>query len=184
MRPPGIRVGKSFTSGDLLSVGSEQCKEPLLSEKQNSHRMTPTDGRSRTTSESKDTATTTVSTTTTTNGQAAAANSTTDDCFDVTIFDEGIDGGRLPDVVAESKIYGVANEDEPLESYLAITIQVFIPFLIAGLGMVGAGLVLDLVQVRMEFTLIVTNPRLRIILEILCRNSHADRGNQFDDTRS
>jgi len=42
---------------------------------------------------------------------------------------------------------------------LAITIQVFIPFLIAGLGMVGAGLVLDLVQVRMEFILIATNPR-------------------------
>ena len=63
------------------------------------------------------------------------------------IFDEGTtDSGRLPDLVAQSKIYGV-NEDEPLESYLAITIQVFIPFLIAGLGMVGAGLVLDLVQV-------------------------------------
>ena len=69
-----------------------------------------------------------------------------EDCVEVPIFDEGTtDGGRLPDVVAESKIYGV-NGDEPLESYLAITIQVFIPFLIAGLGMVGAGLVLDLVQ--------------------------------------
>lgn len=100
--------------------------------------MTPTDGHSRTTSESN----------TTTNGQTEQANiiSSADDCLEVTIFDEGVDGGRLPDVVAESKIYGV-NEDEPLESYLAITIQVFIPFLIAGLGMVGAGLVLDLVQV-------------------------------------
>lgn len=69
------------------------------------------------------------------------------DRVDVPIFDEGTtDSGRLPDLVAQSKIYGV-NEDEPLESYLAITIQVFIPFLIAGLGMVGAGLVLDLVQV-------------------------------------
>ncbi|XP_016773606.1 solute carrier family 41 member 1 isoform X3 [Apis mellifera] len=68
------------------------------------------------------------------------------DRVDVPIFDEGTtDSGRLPDLVAQSKIYGV-NEDEPLESYLAITIQVFIPFLIAGLGMVGAGLVLDLVQ--------------------------------------
>lgn len=117
--------------------------------------MTPTDGRSRTTSESKDTTTiaTTTSSTTTTNGQAATVNSTTgghttEDCLEVTIFDEGVDGGRLPDVVAESKIYGATDEDEPLESYLAITIQVFIPFLIAGLGMVGAGLVLDLVQVR------------------------------------
>lgn len=105
--------------------------------------MTPTDGRSRTTSESKET---------NTNGQAAAANSTTgghntEDGFEVTILDEGADGGRLPDVVAESKIYGTADENEPLESYLAITIQVFIPFLVAGLGMVGAGLVLDLVQV-------------------------------------
>ena len=52
---------------------------------------------------------------------------------------------RLPDLVAESKIYD--ESQEPLESYLAITIQVSIPFLIAGLGMVGAGLVLDLVQV-------------------------------------
>lgn len=70
-----------------------------------------------------------------------------EDCVEVPMFDEGTtDSGRLPDVVAESKIYGV-NGDEPLESYLAITIQVFIPFLIAGLGMVGAGLVLDLVQV-------------------------------------
>jgi len=116
--------------------------------------MTPTDGRSRTTSESKDiiTTTTTTTITTTSNGQTAATNSTTsggdEDCLEVTMFDEGVDGGRLPDVVAESKIYGVTDEDEPLESYLAITIQVFIPFLIAGLGMVGAGLVLDLVQVR------------------------------------
>lgn len=52
---------------------------------------------------------------------------------------------RLPDLVAESKIYD--ESQEPLESYLAITLQVSIPFLIAGLGMVGAGLVLDLVQV-------------------------------------
>jgi len=115
--------------------------------------MTPTDGRSRTTSESKDITTTATTTTitTTSNGQTAASNSTTsggdEDCLEVTMFDEGVDGGRLPDVVAESKIYGVTDEDEPLESYLAITIQVFIPFLIAGLGMVGAGLVLDLVQV-------------------------------------
>lgn len=102
--------------------------------------MTPSDGCSRTTSESN----------TTSNGQAGQANSSghvADECLEVTIFDEAADGGRLPDVVAESKIYGVS-EDEPLESYLAITIQVFIPFLIAGLGMVGAGLVLDLVQVR------------------------------------
>lgn len=33
------------------------------------------------------------------------------------------------------------------ESFWTITLQVFIPFLIAGMGMVGAGLVLDVVQV-------------------------------------
>ncbi|XP_071558944.1 solute carrier family 41 member 1-like isoform X1 [Temnothorax nylanderi] len=152
VRVPPDKPQSLQTANTGVKFENEQCKEPLLPEKQNSHRMTPTDGRSRTTSESKDTIstpTTTASTTTTTNGQAAAVNSgghATEDCLEVTIFDEGIDGGRLPDVVAESKIYGVTEEDEPVESYLAITIQVFIPFLIAGLGMVGAGLVLDLVQ--------------------------------------
>ena len=34
----------------------------------------------------------------------------------------------------------------PQESFLSITLQIFFPFLIAGMGMVGAGLVLDLVQ--------------------------------------
>ncbi len=34
----------------------------------------------------------------------------------------------------------------PQESFLSITLQIFFPFLIAGLGMVGAGLVLDAVQ--------------------------------------
>ncbi|EZA49967.1 Solute carrier family 41 member [Ooceraea biroi] len=147
--PQAASIGVKFENRNLLSADSEQCKEPLLPEKQNSHRMTPTGGRSRTTSESKD-ITTTTTTTTTSNGQTVATNSTTsggdEDCLEVTMFDDGADGGRLPDVVAESKIYGMTDEDEPLESYLAITIQVFIPFLIAGLGMVGAGLVLDLVQ--------------------------------------
>jgi len=36
---------------------------------------------------------------------------------------------------------------EDTENVWSITIQVFIPFLVAGLGMVGAGLVLDVVQV-------------------------------------
>ena len=39
--------------------------------------------------------------------------------------------------------------EENGESFWIITIQVFFPFLIAGLGMVGAGLVLDIVQVRL-----------------------------------
>lgn len=37
--------------------------------------------------------------------------------------------------------------EEKEESFWLITFQVFFPFLIAGLGMVGAGLVLDIVQV-------------------------------------
>ncbi|XP_060818419.1 solute carrier family 41 member 1-like isoform X2 [Bombus pascuorum] len=153
-------------------IENDQCKEPLLSEKQTTHRVTPVRARSRTISES--TVGNTIMGTTSATGTSMVAvtamgtgtnanawmdtvvgvNTTTDptdksieeDCAEVPMFDEGTtDSGRLPDVVAESKIYGV-NGDEPLESYLAITIQVFIPFLIAGLGMVGAGLVLDLVQ--------------------------------------
>ncbi len=34
----------------------------------------------------------------------------------------------------------------PQESFLSITLQIFFPFLVAGMGMVGAGLVLDVVQ--------------------------------------
>lgn len=56
------------------------------------------------------------------------------------------DNGRLPDVVVEAK---VCNEDEQThETYFSIAIQVFIPFLIAGFGMVFAGLVLDKIQVN------------------------------------
>lgn len=58
---------------------------------------------------------------------------------------ENIDSSRLPDIVAESKIYEA--DAQTKETYFSIAIQVFIPFLIAGFGMVGAGLVLDLVQV-------------------------------------
>jgi hypothetical protein len=36
---------------------------------------------------------------------------------------------------------------EETENAWSISVQVFIPFLVAGLGMVGAGLVLDVVQV-------------------------------------
>lgn len=57
------------------------------------------------------------------------------------------ENGRLPDVVAEAKMLG--EEGQPMqETYFSIAIQVFIPFLIAGLGMVFAGLVLDRIQVR------------------------------------
>ena len=60
---------------------------------------------------------------------------------------EEAENGRLPDVVVETKMLTSEESPERNESYLAIAIQVFIPFLIAGFGMVGAGLVLDLVQV-------------------------------------
>lgn len=60
---------------------------------------------------------------------------------------EDNENGRLPDVVAEAKMLG-EDDDQPLqETYLSIAIQVFIPFLIAGLGMVFAGLVFDRIQV-------------------------------------
>lgn len=196
--PVRLPPDKKLQSSTGVKYENAQCKEPLLPEKQNSHRMSPIDARSRAASESNisNAATVTVMVTGGSSGSRTSAGSTSssdssssaapdrspsaspcpgltpdgdadgnftvdeemdtetmivsagthDDCLEVTIFDEAtVEGGRLPDVVAESKIYGV-NEDEPLESYLAITIQVFIPFLIAGLGMVGAGLVLDLVQ--------------------------------------
>lgn len=54
------------------------------------------------------------------------------------------ENGRLPDVVVENKIY---EDNQIQETYLSIAIQVFIPFLIAGFGMVFAGLVLDKIRV-------------------------------------
>lgn len=56
------------------------------------------------------------------------------------------DNGRLPDVVVENKIF---EDNQIQETYLSIAIQVFIPFLIAGFGMVFAGLVLDKIRVIM-----------------------------------
>ncbi|XP_069694260.1 solute carrier family 41 member 1-like isoform X2 [Periplaneta americana] len=58
---------------------------------------------------------------------------------------EDVDKGRLPDVVVETKMLASPDAHHS-ETYLSIAIQVFIPFLIAGFGMVGAGLVLDVVQ--------------------------------------
>ncbi|XP_034231013.1 solute carrier family 41 member 1-like isoform X2 [Thrips palmi] len=86
-----------------------------------------------------------------------------DESVELTLVDalEGVadsEGGgkRLPDVVVETKILpgnGIVHDgpiplqDPPnMETYFSIAIQVFIPFLIAGFGMVGAGLVLDAVQ--------------------------------------
>lgn len=53
------------------------------------------------------------------------------------------DNGRLPDIVAETKH---VDESQTEETYFSVAIQVFIPFLIAGFGMVFAGLVLDKIQ--------------------------------------
>ena len=50
-----------------------------------------------------------------------------------------------------SKVKKKSAIEEDEETFWTITIQVFFPFLIAGLGMVGAGLVLDIVQVGSEF---------------------------------
>lgn len=64
---------------------------------------------------------------------------------------EDNENGRLPDVVVEAKVLGEDEEQPMQETYLSIAIQVFIPFLIAGLGMVFAGLVLDKIQVDNSF---------------------------------
>ncbi|KAL1492500.1 hypothetical protein ABEB36_010745 [Hypothenemus hampei] len=53
------------------------------------------------------------------------------------------DNGKLPDIVAEANL---VNDEQNDETYLSIAIQVFIPFLVAGFGMVCAGLVLDHIQ--------------------------------------
>ena len=56
-----------------------------------------------------------------------------------------------PETVKESSVIQEPGE----ESFWLITFQVFFPFLIAGLGMVGAGLVLDIVQVSFVLYLIL-----------------------------
>lgn len=59
------------------------------------------------------------------------------------------DNGVLPDVVVEAKVFGNGT-DQTSETYFSIAIQVFIPFLIAGFGMVFAGLVFDKIQVLLR----------------------------------
>ncbi|XP_058791345.1 solute carrier family 41 member 1-like [Phymastichus coffea] len=157
---------------------SEQCKEALLHEQQHQQSigmamssqhpqiawMTPTGGRSRTCSESNVAAQIAMANAAllagcpSCSGSAAALHHAPQQLkgsHDLAIEDSASlleEGGvaRLPDLVAESKkIYDEAQQ--PHESYLAVTLQVSIPFLIAGLGMVGAGLVLDLVQYWVVF---------------------------------
>ncbi|KAK9890404.1 hypothetical protein WA026_010495 [Henosepilachna vigintioctopunctata] len=57
---------------------------------------------------------------------------------------ETSDNGKLPDIIVETTRNN--QEVEVEETYLSIAVQVFIPFLIAGFGMVFAGLVLDKIQ--------------------------------------
>jgi hypothetical protein len=67
---------------------------------------------------------------------------------ELTLGDD-VEKGHLPDVVVETKMLASADPRHS-ETYLSIAVQVFIPFLIAGFGMVGAGLVLDVVQVSVR----------------------------------
>lgn len=55
------------------------------------------------------------------------------------------DNGKIPVKVAEDCI---VKDVQTEETFFSIAIQVFIPFLIAGFGMVFAGLVLDRIQVK------------------------------------
>ncbi|ODM99627.1 Solute carrier family 41 member 1 [Orchesella cincta] len=63
-----------------------------------------------------------------------------------------VSGEKSHLLVDDSTAADESSEEEPHhkdvapESFWVITIQVFIPFLIAGMGMVGAGIVLDVVQ--------------------------------------
>lgn len=52
---------------------------------------------------------------------------------------------QLLDISSQPKMTRAAQEET--ENVWSVSVQVFIPFLVAGLGMVGAGLVLDVVQV-------------------------------------
>jgi len=55
-------------------------------------------------------------------------------------------------------------DDKAGETFWSVTIQIFIPFLIAGLGMVGAGLILDVVQ---HWTVFVQVPEVFILVPAL-----------------
>lgn len=54
----------------------------------------------------------------------------------------------LPDVVVQKVEAPAANPHSEPETFLSIGLQVLLPFLVAGMGMVGAGIYLDHVQVR------------------------------------
>lgn len=58
---------------------------------------------------------------------------------EIVVYHSGDDSDRL--LLPSTETKGL-----PQESFLSVTLQIFFPFLVAGLGMVTAGLVLDLVQ--------------------------------------
>lgn len=62
--------------------------------------------------------------------------------------DDDIDGDLIVNKDEASEVKTVSEEDE---SALSIGLQVFIPYIIAGFGTVGAGMVLDIVQVKISF---------------------------------
>jgi hypothetical protein len=57
---------------------------------------------------------------------------------------------ELKDVVAGNSVQQSVKLEDPEEAAWQIAVQVFIPYLVAGSGMVMAGLVLDIVQVRVD----------------------------------
>lgn len=61
------------------------------------------------------------------------------------------DDGEIDDTTVLVTTVGMKNEES--ETAVSIAVQVFIPYLIAGFGTVGAGLVLDTVQVCMFYIL-------------------------------
>lgn len=74
-----------------------------------------------------------------------------DDITVETSFTEPLISRYDDDSDGEVRVIGPSTPDHPLEAdeaWWQIAIQVFIPYMIAGFGMVAAGLVLDAVQVR------------------------------------
>ena len=65
--------------------------------------------------------------------------------------DRGEEGGDLQPLISqegEEKVKVLVEEEE---TWLSIMLQVLLPYIIAGFGMVAAGMVLDLVQVGLTF---------------------------------
>lgn len=63
-------------------------------------------------------------------------------------------GDLLKAAAPENEIQDPKTGDKDEETACSITCQVFIPFMIAGMGTVAAGLLLDIVQVGAFFLLI------------------------------